>query len=242
MRKGFLWLGLLPLFFACNSNGRETRGNGTIVEDARTLEDFSSINIEGTYSIELAQGEPGLVIETDENLLPLIQSEVKRNTLQLKSTENIKGSDGITIRISYPELEKLELGGATKVSHTGTLKGKNLEIEINGASMLDLAMEVNKLELEVSGASSVTFEGTANQLQADLSGAGNLDAYDLRVRDANVSLSGVGGAQVYVTDNLQAQVSGVGSIRYKGEPRNLQRQISGVGSIKAASADDKEAL
>ncbi len=242
MLKGFLWLGFLPLFFACNGSGREVEGNGTVVEDARTVEKFSAISVDGNYSIELTQGEPGLVIETDENLLPLIQSEVKRNTLQLKSTENIKGSDGITIRISYPELDKIVLGGAAKVTNTGTLQAKKLEISVNGAALVELALDVNKLDLEISGASSVTFEGTSQQLEADLSGAGNLDAYDLRVRDASINLSGVGGAQVYVTDNLQAKVSGVGTIRYKGEPQNIQREISGVGSIKAASASDDEAL
>ena len=108
--------------------------------------------------------------------------------------------------------------------------------------MVDLEMEVRKVELELSGASAVTFQGTAQQLEADLSGAGNLSAYELRVRDAVVKLSGVGGAQIYVTDNLQAKVSGVGAIRYRGEPQNIQREVSGVGSIKAAETDNQEAL
>ena len=241
MLKGFFWLGFFVLLFACNSEGRVEEGNGTVVEDSRTLEKFSSIEVDGNYTIELEQGEPGLVIKTDENLLPFIQTEVKGNTLRLKNTENKKGSDGINILIRYPELEELELSGAGSVTNRGTLQGKNLKIEVNGASMVDLEVEVRKVDLEISGASSVTFQGTAQQLEADLSGAGNLDAYELRVRDASVNLSGVGGAQVYVTDNLQAKVSGVGGIRYKGDPQNIQREVSGVGSIKSASADNNQA-
>lgn len=240
MLKGFFWLGFFALLFACNSGGRVEEGNGTVVEDNRTLEKFSSIEVDGNYTIELEQGEPGLVIKTDENLLPFIQTEVKGNTLRLKNTQNIKGSDGINILIRYPELEKLELSGAGNVTNRGTLQGKTLEIEVNGAAVVNLEVEVKKIELEISGASSVTFQGTARQLEADLSGAGNLDAYELRVRDASISLSGVGGAQVYVTDNLQAKVSGVGGISYKGQPQNIQREVSGVGSIKPASADDEQ--
>lgn len=236
MLKRFFWLGFLPLFFACNADDRAEQGNGTVVEEERSLENFSAITIEGSYTIELEQGAPGLTIRTDENLLPLIQTEVKRNTLRLSNTQNIKGSDGVTIRIRYPELEKLEVGGAAKITNTGTMQTGSLEIEVRGAAMVDLEMEVRKLELELSGASSVNFQGTARQLQADLSGAGNLEAYELQVRDAVVNLSGIGSAEVYVTDNLQAKVSGVGGIRFKGEPRNIQRQVSGVGSIEPASA------
>ena len=236
MFKRFIWLALLPLLFACGANGRVEEGNGTIVEEERQLENFSAIEIEGSYTIELEQGEPALLIKTDENLLPFIVTEVKGNTLKLKSKENLKGSDGIVVRISYPELEKLEVGGSANISNMGTLQAEDLDIEVSGAALVDLEVEVKKLSLDLSGASSVSFQGTARQLDADLSGAGNLEAYELRVRDASVNLSGIGSAEVYVTDNLQAKVSGVGSINYKGEPQNIQRQVSGVGSIKPASA------
>lgn len=243
MVKGFSLLGFFALFFVfgCNSGGRTIEGNGIVVEEERSLGDFSAIEIEGNYILELEQGQPGLTIQADSNLLSYIQTEVNRSTLVLKSTEDIKGSDGITIRVRYPELEKLEVGGAGKVTNTGTMQARNLEVEVSGAAVVELELEVQrKLTMDLSGAASVTFQGSAQQLEAKLSGAGNLDAYEMQVRDASIELSGVGGAEVYVTDNLQAKVSGVGGIRYKGEPKNIQRQVSGVGSIKAAGANDDQ--
>lgn len=239
MIKGFSWLSFLFLVFvfACNSGGKTVNGNGIIVEEERALEQFSAIEMEGNYTLELEQGDPRVVIQTDSNLLSYIQTEVSGNTLRLTSKENPKGSNGITIRISYPELERLQVGGAGSISNSGVLKARELEIEVNGAAELNLAVEIErKLELELKGASSVELSGTAQQLDTKLSGAGNLSAYELQVRDASISVSGVGGAEVYVTDNLQAKVSGVGGISYRGEPQNIQRQVSGVGSISAASA------
>ncbi|EMR04326.1 head GIN domain-containing protein [Cesiribacter andamanensis] len=240
MLKHFLWLAVLPLLFSCNNNGNTVQGNGMVVEDQRSLEDFSAINVEGSYEIVLVQGPAGLLIQTDSNLLSYIQTEVKRNTLRLSSTENLKGSDGIMIRISYPELEKLTIGGAAKITGDGPISGRDLEIEVKGAAMVELDVDVRKLELQMDGASSLNLNGTAQQLDARLEGAGNLAAYDLQVRDASIHLSGIGGAQVFVTDNLQARVSGVGGIRYRGNPQNIQRKVSGVGSIEPASADEQE--
>lgn len=239
MLKRFFWLACLPLFFACNGNDRAIQGNGTIVEDQRTVEDFSSLEINGNYEIILSQGPAGVMIQTDSNLLPYIQTEVKRNTLHLTSTEELEGTDGITLRVSYPELEKLSIGGAAKITNEGTLSGRDLEVAVRGAGMVELNVDVRKLELNMEGASSLNLNGTAQQLDANLDGAGNLAAYDLRVRDASINLSGIGGAQVFVTDNLQARVSGVGGIRFKGNPQNIQRKVSGVGSIEPASADDE---
>jgi hypothetical protein len=241
MRLTILCLALLPLLFACN-RGNEIAGSGTIVQEQRPLESFSAITVEGNYEIVLRHGAAELMIETDDNLLPYIETDVKRNTLRLSSKENIRGSDGVTIRISYPELENLTISGAAKITHEGTLSGRDLEIAVKGAAMLELDVDVRKVELNMDGASSLKLSGRANQLDAHLDGAGNLAAYELQVRDASIRLSGIGGAQVYVTDNLQARVSGVGNIRYRGNPQNIQRNISGVGSIKPADAGEDEEL
>ncbi len=124
MTKDFLWLGFLCLIFvvACNSGKNTVEGTGNVVEEERALEAFTGIEVERNYILELEQGEPGLTIQTDDNLIPYIQSEVKNNTLVLKNTEDIKGSDGITIRVRYPQLEKLEVSGAGKISNNGVLQ------------------------------------------------------------------------------------------------------------------------
>lgn len=241
MRIKFLCLALLPLFFACNRSN-EIAGSGTVVEERRQLDSFSEITVEGNYEIVLRQGAAELVIETDDNLMAYIETEVKRNNLRLSSKESIRGSDGVTIRISYPELDKLTINGAAKITNEGTLSGRDLEIAVKGAAMVNLEVDMRKIELDMDGASSLNLSGKASQLDASLDGAGNLAAYELQVRDAAINLSGIGGAQVYVTDNLQARVSGVGNIRYKGNPQNIQRNISGVGSIKPSDANEEEVV
>jgi len=50
-----------------------------------------------------------------------------------------------------------------------------------------------------------------------------------------VRLSGLGSAEVNVTDELDASVSGVGSVEYHGRP-NLRRHVSGLGDVIPARA------
>ena len=41
---------------------------------------------------------------------------------------------------------------------------------------------------------------------------------DLRIHTANVKLAGMGGATVWITDQLTGEISGAGSVSYYGSP------------------------
>jgi hypothetical protein len=241
MKKLSLFICCLLLLgqMSCDSSVHE-EGNGQIRKVNRTVPKYSELEVSGEYTLVLRQGSaPRVEIETDENLLDYIETEVSGKTLRIRNTENIEGSDGIQLLVVYPELERLEVGGATKVRHEGTLRAKNLEVDVAGATMLELNLQVKKLELKLSGAGIVTLSGDAESQEVELSGAGSLDAYDLHTQKSVVMLSGVGSAEVFATEELEGEVSGIGSIRFKGNPRNIRREVGGLGSIESADDDTK---
>jgi hypothetical protein len=237
--KLLLLLGIIFTLSSCDNEA--IKGDGNVVQDRRALQEFSKLDIKGEYTIVLKQSAtPELLVTTDQNLLAMIKTEVNGSTLNISSDEELDGSDGITLIISYPDLESLEIGGAVKLSNEGVLKAKEFTMDIAGAGWVDLNMEVEEVALDLSGAASVTLNGSCGTLEIDMSGAGTLDAYGLQASDCDVSLSGIGNANIYVTQNLEAKVSGVGSVRYRGNPRNLRRDVSGVGSIEPASDDEQD--
>jgi hypothetical protein len=66
-----------------------------------------------------------------------------------------------------------------------------------------------------------------------MSGAGNYNGFELKSEKAKVDMSGVGNVRVYVTKELNASASGVGSVRYKGNPESITKNSSSfLGSIK----------
>ncbi len=56
-------------------------------------------------------------------------------------------------------------------------------------------------------------------MKADLSSAGDLNAYDLKVREADISVSSAGDADINVTEKITARASSAGDINYKGNPK-----------------------
>jgi hypothetical protein len=67
-----------------------------------------------------------------------------------------------------------------------------------------------------------------------LNGVGKLEAFDLESETCTVTVSGMGGVEVNVKENLNARVNGVGSIRYQGNPSKVDDRISGLGTIEMA--------
>ena len=54
---------------------------------------------------------------------------------------------------------------------------------------------------------------------------------ELESATARVSVSGSGQADVVVSEELDASVSGSGAIRYSGGPSRVREEVSGSGSV-----------
>jgi hypothetical protein len=60
---------------------------------------------------------------------------------------------------------------------------------------------------------------------------GSIDASEMKARRVKGEVSGVGGIDCYATDTLKAVVSGVGSLKYGGNPAVKKLDASGIGKI-----------
>ena len=188
------------------------RGNGRIKHEDRTISEFEKLDAGGAFTIKIKVGEaPSLKISAEENLLSYIRTSVKGNRLVIDTRKSISPRKEILIEITTPHLTDVDVSGANNVT-------------VNGVSTSDFSVDL-------SGAGHVYLEGEVEKLSAELSGAGNIDAKDLKAKDVHISVSGAASADVYAKENLDASVSGVGSIDYYGDPANTKTNVSGVGSI-----------
>ncbi len=96
---------------------------------------------------------------------------------------------------------------------------------------ISLRMEGKELDLRVSGASAIRLRGQVDEQTISMSGAGDLEAYDLVSKYCRIDLSGIGSAEIYVENELEANISGIGSISYRGNPNKVHDNISGLGKI-----------
>jgi hypothetical protein len=88
-----------------------------------------------------------------------------------------------------------------------------------------------ELVIVCSGVGSVTLAGRVDSLKAELSGVGSLSADGLSADRVETNLSGVGSANVRAEKSLNGNVSGVGSLTWKGAATDVSTNVSGIGRV-----------
>jgi hypothetical protein len=187
-------------------------GSGAMKLEKRDVPTFTSVEISGAYDLEIiAQKGQSLEVEGDDNLLPLIKTEVNNGVLHIYSEKGFNTKNKLHVRITVQSLDGINTSGASDINVSG--------------------VKTDGFNIEASGASNIEVAGETKSLEVGMSGAGELDAKELHAQNANVIISGAAQADVYVTEALQANVSGAGNVNYYGNPKNVEEDTSGAGTI-----------
>jgi len=201
--------------------------------DTRTysVQPFTKIHLEGTFKVILEQGsQSGLRIKTDEDNFKYIDVQSDSQSLSLKITKKHFDFDELILYISFKDLEELYIEGGISLETKGYVDLKDFYLHVEGGANIEMNMKANKLRVVGQGGVKFEFDGIADELDASLSGAGYLDAIDLKTKTTDIKIEGVGAGSVYATETLNATISGVGKIRYKGEPK-VYKKIEGIGLV-----------
>src|SRR5665648_1046482 len=180
--------------------------------DTRTynVQPFTKIYLEGGFKVILEQGiQSGLRIKTDE--------------------DNFK-YDELILYITFKDLEKLEIEGGISLETKGYVDLNDFYLHVEGGASIEMNMKARKVKVIGEGGVKFEFDGIADELDASISGAGHLDAIDLKTKRCDIKIEGVGAGSVYATEILNATISGVGKIRYKGDPQ-VYKNIEGIGLV-----------
>lgn len=197
------------LNFSINFGG--VKGSGVTAVEKRDVSGFKSIKAGGAIEIEIvAQKEYSVEVEADDNLLQFVETKVSGSRLEISTSERLKMKKPVRVRISAPNIEAIDISGATKVS------------------LSDVSNE--SLNVEASGASKVNVTGSSKKLIVELSGASRLDAENLQAVQASIDASGASSASVAVSEDLKADLSGASKVTYAGDPQ-LTKSTSGASKV-----------
>jgi hypothetical protein len=211
--------------------GPTVAGSGTVVTETRRVTGFDRIEIGGDFDVTVIQGStPSLTLTGDDNLLPLVRTEVRDGSLVVEPEKDFRSSRDIEVAISTPSLRGISSSGSWEVAVTG-IRSSEFRAAVSGSSEMAAEGDFGVLAASVSWSGEIAMEGTAETIDASVSGSGEMDLARVRARSANVRVSGSGDVRVFATEGLNASVSGSGDVVYGGSPR-VSREISGSGSVR----------
>lgn len=207
----------LILSGAFNLTAQE-KGNKNVVKEMRDLPAFSKVQAGGAFDIYIELGDAQSVeIETDENILPKIKTEVEDKTLKI-SSKGINNPTKLNVYLVVTEIESIYGSGASDIESVGILNAEMLETRASGASDVKLEVDVENLRSEASGASTIHLSGTADQHSLQASGASDIKAGKLTTQTTTANLSGASTAKVYAVKDVIGDVSGSSDLDFTASP------------------------
>jgi len=123
------------------------------------------------------------------------------------------------------------------VSGSGDLKVKGtcdeLSSSVSGSGKVYIANAINgTAKFNLSGSGKVLASGKAQSVRADISGSGKVLAAELETERCEISISGSGDVEINVKSELNARITGSGSVAYKGNPNHVNANSSGSGKVR----------
>jgi hypothetical protein len=211
---------------------RSVTGHGHVVTKDRDVASFTGIKVSSGIDVYLKQGNNiSVTVEADENLHEYILTEVRNGVLNVYSEYNIRDAEKKKVYVTMKDIKSIRTTSAGDVYGENQINGDRLELSASSAGDIKLEVKVEDLDIDISSSGDITLRGETDKLRADLSSAGDLNAYELRSREADISVSSAGDADVYVSERMTARASSAGDINYKGDPRNVDAHSSSAGGI-----------
>jgi hypothetical protein len=88
------------------------------------------------------------------------------------------------------------------------------------------------LDVEISGSGKLEASGTANEIKTSISGSGKVYASNLTVDKCEARITGSGDVEINVKSELDANITGSGTVSYKGNPSHVNGHSSGSGKVR----------
>ena len=149
-------------------------GSGNSVTETRQLAEFDEIEfrVAGDFKVTIAEKATPLEIDADDNILPLITTEVVDGRLIVDSERPFKTKHSPDFKVAVTSLNRVIVQGAGDM----TVRG----------------LDNYKFELEINGSADVRLSGKSDELKIAVNGSGDVHAYELSARQTDISIAGSG--------------------------------------------------
>jgi hypothetical protein len=228
-----------PALAGAGWSSERVQGSGNIKSETRAVGHFTGVAMGLPGNMELRIGTTeGLTIETDDNLLPLIETVVENGTLKVRPSKRNMNFDTrrLKIVVTAKSIDNLSLGGSGSID-SDALRAPKMHIDLGGSGSINVkGIESESLSVSLGGSGGLKVgAGNAPKLSVSLAGSGDIDLGQVQSVDASVNVAGSGDAKVAVRDRLSVAIAGSGDVNYYGDPK-VSKSVIGSGGTNRLGA------
>jgi hypothetical protein len=174
------------------------QGQGPVTSETREVGAFSRIEATAGIRIVVHIGPSEAVeVSAQENLLPVIATDLRGDTLSIEASEDFTTLEPVTITVVVPALDGITLSGGSQAVIDG--------------------LDAESLELRIRGGAQVTAAGSVDNVGLDAGGGAMASLEDLSARVVTVSMDGGATATLTASGEVSGTAAGGSRLTVLGD-------------------------
>ena len=174
-------------------------GEGPIQRETRQVDAFSRIEVSAGIGVTVRMSQTrSLEVRAQENILPLIATDVEEDTLRIRSTRSYSATEGVEVTVATPTVGGISMSGGSQ----GHVDG----------------LETEHLDLDLSGGAGLTVTGAASTVTLGASGGSRAELRNLSATAITLDVSGGSTVTVHPSDQVSGSASGESRVIVLGDP------------------------
>ncbi len=231
---------LLCTFFGTVAIAQENSVINDADAKTRTLNaSFSAISVTDGIEVYLSQGtEESLAISySDEKYAEHFKTIVEKGVLKIYYDNNaINWSDNnrrkLKAYVSFKTLEKLTASGGANVKLPAGIDVASLEIKCTSGSYFKGNIKAKQLVIDQNSGSEVNISGSSDKISIEAGSGASFKGYELAVGFCDAQASSGAEIRITVEKELSAKANSGGGIHYKGTAVIKDISINSGGVVK----------
>lgn len=215
-------------------------GSGKVTKTVRKVPRFQGILLELPADVKIIQGQTeGVSIETDDNLVSLIETVVQNDQLKIRTKRPVSWQlTALKIVVNARIIKSIAVSGSGNVN-ADHMSSSNMAVSISGSGDTNIAnLNANSLSVLISGSGNFSSSGRVEAVNATVSGSGDLNMATLAARTIKLSMAGSGNAKVWASQTLKVNVAGSADVGYYGDA-TVTQSVDGSGSVTKLGTSPK---
>ena len=211
---------------------RCVKGSGHQTSETRKTEDFTKIEIDGGFKVNIKQDSSlSFTINADDNLMQYIKSSVSGGKLHIYSKKKMCPSGEMVINIGVKNLDAIKISGAVDLTTDGKLTTKDIRLDINGAGKVTMDLNADNVLTEGAGNVEMNMKGQATSHKVEIAGSAKVNALDFVVGSYDIETTGASDCQINVLKDLSVNTTGAADIKYRGNPTSVNTSKTGAATV-----------
>ena len=209
------------------------RGNGIMISSEKPVSAFETIEVNGMAVVNYHKSqEYRAVVTVDSNLDKYVKVHTEGNVLKI-GTE--KGGNyyftQYTVDVYAPTMDGISISGSVRFNGIDKITASTFRSNISGSGKITGTFECDNFNSKISGSGDFTLTGNCSNLDISVSGSGNFSGNEFETKNAAILINGSGKMDIWVLEYLNANISGFGRVRYRGDPK-IDYTVSGSGRLE----------